>query len=194
MRRATAARWTPSRPILPHVDFYVPNETEAAHQTGLHRAARDDPGVPRRRRSRLARHQARRARRACSVRSPANSSMWRWSSRQGPSSTPPVPAIASTVRCSPGSCADCRPPMRADSLPRPARSASQVWARPRRFAATTKRHGSRDLVNQTATASNCDSCDAPPNVCREHWIAFARRRVAAIASTPITRLGTSCGF
>ena len=34
--------------ILPHLDFYVPNETEAAHQTGRERAAGDDRGVSRR--------------------------------------------------------------------------------------------------------------------------------------------------
>jgi len=37
-------RWTRSRAILPHLDFYVPNETEAANQTGRSERVHD-PGV-----------------------------------------------------------------------------------------------------------------------------------------------------
>ncbi len=53
----------PLAPILPHARFLRAERNRSSAPNRPHRAARDDPGVPRRGRSRLARHQARRARR-----------------------------------------------------------------------------------------------------------------------------------
>ena len=94
--------------ILPHLDFYVPNETEAAHQTGrtepraMIQAYRDAGAA-----AGSASSWASAA--PCSVRGRANSSMLPWSSRRARSSIRRVPAIASTARCWPACCAVLSP-------------------------------------------------------------------------------------
>ncbi len=142
----------PLAKILPHVDFYLPSESEAAHQTGLARATRDDRAF---REAGAKGWVGIKLGSKGALLSPRPGRVCRGRARQGAGPGRRHHGgrrLFLGRRSNRGCCVACRPPMPAVWARRPAPAASRAWGRRPLSAGMMKRRGWRGLASRQNVA------------------------------------------